>query len=345
MLRLREFMFEHVYLAPGAQQERGRIETMLAALFDHYAGEPAARADRGRRRARARGGLSGRDDRPLRRARALRPGRAPGVLSAVARYTQDSIERLRESADIVALISRKTDLRRVGSRWTGLCPFHEERTPSFSVDPERGLYHCFGCGVGGDAIRLRHGDRAAGLPGRGRAAGRGQPRGAQARARGPRGGAAPRSAASGCWAWWSGPPSFYATVLRDSAEAGRARDYLRERGLSEQVLADFRVGYAPKAWDRLLTGARRQGFTEDELLAAGLSTRGQERRRVRPLPRADHVPAGRRPRPRAGLRRPRDARRPGREVHQHRRGRALPQGPPAVRHRPRPSRRWPRPSA
>ena len=71
-----------------------------------------------------------------------------------ARYTQDSIERLREAVDIVAEVSRHTDLRRVGSRFTGLCPFHEERTPSFSVDAERGLYHCFGCQKGGDAIRL-----------------------------------------------------------------------------------------------------------------------------------------------------------------------------------------------
>jgi len=54
----------------------------------------------------------------------------------MARYTQDSIEGLREAIDMVALVSKETDLRRVGTRWTGLCPFHEERTPSFSVDAE-----------------------------------------------------------------------------------------------------------------------------------------------------------------------------------------------------------------
>ena len=192
----------------------------------------------------------------------------------MARYTQDSIERLRESADIVALISRKTDLRRVGSRWTGLCPFHEERTPSFSVDPERGLYHCFGCGVGGDAIRFVMETEQLDFPGAVEQLAedtrvelkreREDPEEEQRRQRRERLlGLVERATA------------FYANVLKDSAEAGRARDYLRERGLSEQVLADFRVGYAPKAWDRLLTGARRQGFTEDELLAAGLSTRGK----------------------------------------------------------------------
>src|SRR5215216_1829093 len=67
-------------------------------------------------------------------------------------FTKDSIERVREGVDMVALVGAKTDLRRVGSRWVGLCPFHDERTPSFSVDAERKLYHCFGCGEGGDSI-------------------------------------------------------------------------------------------------------------------------------------------------------------------------------------------------
>ena len=67
-------------------------------------------------------------------------------------YTQDSIERLRQAVDMVELVGGKTDLRRVGSRWVGLCPFHEERTPSFSVDAEKRVYYCFGCEAGGDAI-------------------------------------------------------------------------------------------------------------------------------------------------------------------------------------------------
>ena len=70
----------------------------------------------------------------------------------MARYTQDSIERLRDAIDIVELISQRTDLRQRGSRWVGLCPFHEERTPSFTVDPREKLYYCFGCHKGGDPI-------------------------------------------------------------------------------------------------------------------------------------------------------------------------------------------------
>ena len=74
--------------------------------------------------------------------------------AAVARFIQHEIEQVKESADIVEVVSAYTDLRRAGQRFTGLCPFHDERTPSFSVDPREKLYHCFGCGVGGDVIKF-----------------------------------------------------------------------------------------------------------------------------------------------------------------------------------------------
>ena len=192
----------------------------------------------------------------------------------MARYTQDSIERLRESVDIVGLISRKTDLRRVGTRWTGLCPFHDERTPSFSVDSERGLYHCFGCGLGGDAIRFVMETEQLDFPTAVEQLAedahvelkreREDPQEEERRRRRER-----------LLSLLERTAGFYATTLRDAAEAGRARDYLRDRGLSDEVLTAFRVGYAPKAWDRLLTAARRQGFTEDELMGAGLATKGR----------------------------------------------------------------------
>src|SRR4051812_18283085 len=67
-------------------------------------------------------------------------------------YTKESIDRVKEAVDMVELVGARSDLRRVGSRWTGLCPFHDERTPSFSVNAENKLYHCFGCQESGDAI-------------------------------------------------------------------------------------------------------------------------------------------------------------------------------------------------
>ena len=68
---------------------------------------------------------------------------------------------------------------------------------------------------------------------------------------------------------------FYAAYLRDAAEAKPAREYLASRGLSDEILAEFRVGYSPSAWDRMLLGARQNGFTEEELVAAGLAQRGK----------------------------------------------------------------------
>ena len=67
-------------------------------------------------------------------------------------FTRDSIDRLRDAVDMVELVGAKTDLRRVGSRFTGLCPFHDERTPSFSVNAADKLFYCFGCQAKGDAI-------------------------------------------------------------------------------------------------------------------------------------------------------------------------------------------------
>ena len=72
----------------------------------------------------------------------------------MALISAESLERVKQTADIVEVISAHTDLRRQGARWVGLCPFHEERTPSFSVDAQEKLYHCFGCGVGGDVIKF-----------------------------------------------------------------------------------------------------------------------------------------------------------------------------------------------
>src|SRR5438045_7461953 len=70
----------------------------------------------------------------------------------MARIADASVEAGKAAADVVEVVSGRPPLRRSGARFTGLCPFHDERTPSFSVSPEKGTYHCFGCGAGGDAI-------------------------------------------------------------------------------------------------------------------------------------------------------------------------------------------------
>lgn len=193
----------------------------------------------------------------------------------MALYTKDSIERLKDSVDMVELVGARTDLRRVGARYVGLCPFHDERTPSFSVSAEHKLYHCFGCGESGDAIGFvlategiefreavelladRHGvklEREQEDPGAER----------RRRRRERLLGLVERAAA------------FYARYLWESAEAAKARDYLAGRGLGAGVLREFRVGYAPSAWDRIVTAAQRDGFKPEEIAAAGLAQRGRQ---------------------------------------------------------------------
>src|SRR5438128_11355126 len=67
-------------------------------------------------------------------------------------YSQTLLDDIRAAVDIVDLVSRFVNLRKAGAHWKGLCPFHAEKTPSFTVNPKRGIFHCFGCGVGGDAF-------------------------------------------------------------------------------------------------------------------------------------------------------------------------------------------------
>lgn len=188
------------------------------------------------------------------------------------RISDASIHRLRDAVDIVDLINGYTDLRRNGSQFMGRCPFHEDNSPSFSVNPSEKVYHCFGCGVGGDlfsftmekegldfsnavewladhynveleyeeldpqaADRLKHRERLHDLLER--------------------------------------ATKFYQRTLTEADEAGPAREYLAARGFSQEVLEKFRVGYSPKAWDKLFVPALRQGYSEQELFEAGLVQR------------------------------------------------------------------------
>jgi len=189
-------------------------------------------------------------------------------------YTQDSIERLRQAVDMVELVGGKTDLRRVGSRWVGLCPFHEERTPSFSVDGEKKVYYCFGCEAGGDAIGFVRETEALDFPeaielladryGVELQREAEDPEAEQRRRRRER-----------LRALLERSARFYATYLWDSGEARKAREYLLGRGLAEEILREFGVGYAPSAPDRVALSAQRDGFTPEELIAADLARRGR----------------------------------------------------------------------
>jgi len=189
----------------------------------------------------------------------------------MARYTDDSRERVRDAVDFVELVGARTELKPAGPRrMTGLCPFHDERTPSFGIDPVEKLYHCFGCGAGGDvfkfAMETEGLDFAGALEALAERAGielereAEDPREAERRGRRDR-----------LLALLERTAAYYVRVLWESAEAAPARAYLAERGLDEDVLREFRVGFSPSAWDRVIVASRRAGYSEAELQAAGLA--------------------------------------------------------------------------
>ena len=190
-------------------------------------------------------------------------------------FTRDSIDRLRDAVDMVELVGAKTDLRRVGSRFTGLCPFHDERTASFSVNAEEKLFYCFGCQAKGDAIGFV--EQTEGLDfvdavemladryGVKLERENDDPRAEERRRRRAR-----------LHALLDRAARFYTAYLFDSREARAARDYLAGRGLSEETLREFRIGYSPSAWDRMIVGAQEGGFRRQELVEGGLAQPGRQ---------------------------------------------------------------------
>jgi DNA primase len=193
----------------------------------------------------------------------------------VARYTDESRERVREAVDFEELVGARTELRRAGARrLQGLCPFHDERTPSFGIDPVDKLYYCFGCGAGGDVFKFVM--ETEGLDFAGALESLADRFGVELEREyeDPRA-AERREHQARLFGLLERTAAYYVRVLWESGEAQDARTYLLGRGLGEAALREFRIGYAPSAWDRVLMASRRAGFSEAELLAAGLLSRGR----------------------------------------------------------------------
>ena len=193
----------------------------------------------------------------------------------MARYTAESRERVRDAVDFAELVGARTELKRAGvQRLQGLCPFHEERTPSFGIDPVEKLYHCFGCGAGGDVFAfvmetegLDFGAALESLAERYRVPLERETEDPLDVAR--------RERRDRLLALLERTAAWYARVLWERPEAAPAREYLASRGLQEDALRSYRVGWAPDAWDRVLSGSRKAGFSEEELLATGLIQRSR----------------------------------------------------------------------
>jgi DNA primase len=189
----------------------------------------------------------------------------------MALIRQTSIEAVREAADIVELVQARTPLRRVGARWVGRCPFHEERTPSFSVSAEKKTYYCFGCQRGGDVIRfvqetegLDFVHAVEALADRFRVQleyEEGSRPDDQSRRRRER-----------LLALLEDAARFYERHLWESSAGEPVRGYLAGRGLGEETCREFRLGLSPGG-EVLARKAMEKGYGQEELRAAGLVNR------------------------------------------------------------------------
>ncbi len=199
------------------------------------------------------------------------------------RIRQDDIEAVRERTDIVKVVSQYLTLKKTGhDSFGGLCPFHAERTPSFSVSPSKGVYYCFGCGAGGDAIRflreVEHLDFAEAVDRLAKEAG------VTLRYEGDS--AADRRSTSRRQALNRvNEQAFelYHRMLIEGREGADARVYLAERGVGRDTIEAFEIGYAPRYPDFLLRRLAR-GSGPELLVEAGLvvtDDRGQVRDRFR----------------------------------------------------------------
>jgi DNA primase len=193
----------------------------------------------------------------------------------VARIKDSSVEAVKNAAEILPLVEDYVRLRKAGGTYKGLCPFHQERTPSFTVSPARGTYKCFGCGEGGDAISfVRKLDSLDFLGAIEKLAQRFgvqieyeeiSPEADRERRRKERLGQLLERATV-----------FYERVLWDTEQGAFAREYLASRGLGEEVCRAFRLGYAPGGAS-LGSRAQKEDFTRDDLLATGLAnSRGND---------------------------------------------------------------------
>jgi len=194
----------------------------------------------------------------------------------VAFYTRESKDRVRDAVDFVELVSARTELRRAGpARYEGLCPFHEERSPSFGIDPTQKVYYCFGCQASGDVFTFVQETEGVDFKGALELLAdrfavelereEEDPKQAERRRQRER-----------LLELLTRTAAYYERCLWESEEARAAREYLEGRGLGEEILREFHVGYSPSAWDRVLLASRRGGFTEQELYATGLAQRSKE---------------------------------------------------------------------
>ena len=197
----------------------------------------------------------------------------------MARIKNEDVQAVKERASIEEVVREHVTLRSAGvGAMKGLCPFHDEKTPSFTLRTAVGTYHCFGCGVGGDVIDFimeidhltfseaieRLADKL-GITLRYEESGRGGPGGGRDQA--------PVGQRTRLMEAHRVAEEFYHEALLSSGEGRKGRDFLRDKGFNGEHAGQFMVGYAPREGTSLVSHLRLKGFTEEELLLGGLANR------------------------------------------------------------------------
>ncbi|MDA8085849.1 MAG: DNA primase [Nitrospiraceae bacterium] len=184
--------------------------------------------------------------------------------------SKDFVERLKSRLDIVEVLSGYISLKRAGRNYKAVCPFHNEKTPSFVVSPDKQVFHCFGCGAGGDVVGFVMKYESLGFTEavRGLAEKAGLDPGDFAPGE-KRGGAYDRKR---LFAMLKEAAEFYSQNLE---RAPSARNYLEKRGVDAGSIGKFNLGYAPAGWGALSNHLKGRGFDEETVLASGICRRGQ----------------------------------------------------------------------
>ncbi|MBE0428324.1 MAG: DNA primase [Thermoleophilia bacterium] len=187
----------------------------------------------------------------------------------MALITQASIQAVLDACDMLEIVAPYTTLKKSGTSHMGRCPFHGEKTPSFSVDPVRKLYYCFGCGEGGNAFRfiqekegLQFVDAVRSLADKYGVSLDYESSSPEEEKR--------RVGKERIYSLLDQAAGYYSRVLQESSSAAAARDYLSRRGFKEEVISDFRLGFSPEKGKALLKAATAKGYAIEELVRAGL---------------------------------------------------------------------------
>ncbi len=190
------------------------------------------------------------------------------------RIPQAFLDDLLDRVDIVEVVDRRVKLKKAGRNYTARCPFHDEKTPSFSVNPEKQFFYCFGCGAGGNALgflmdyeNIEFPEAVESLA---ESVGLTVPR---EDSRDGRSGAGNGSENRQLYALLEEVAAYYSQQLRHHSRAATAVDYLKGRGLTGRLAADFGLGFAPPGWDNLLEALGTDDLRRQQLEAAGMLVR------------------------------------------------------------------------